>query len=97
MLMQSRVIAGRDESQISNLKSEIEVLPALPQAWPTGSVQGLRARGAFEVDIAWRDENLVEAAIRSLEGGSARLRYGSVTRDVTLSKGETHRWNGQSP
>jgi hypothetical protein len=81
--------------QISNLKFEIDLLPALPQAWPTGSVKDLRARGAFEVDVAWRGGNMVEAGIRSLEGGSARLRYGSVTRDLTFSKGETHRWNGQ--
>jgi alpha-L-fucosidase 2 len=97
MLMQSRVIAGSDESQISNFKSEIDLLPALPKAWPTGSVKGLRARGAFEVDVAWRDGIMVEAGIRSIEGGSARLRHGSVTRDTTFSKGETHRWNGQSP
>jgi alpha-L-fucosidase 2 len=95
MLMQSRLIAGRDESHISSITSEIELLPALPKAWPTGSVKGLRARGGFEVDVAWRDGNIAEAAIRSIEGGSARLRYGSVTRDITFSKGEAHRWNGR--
>jgi alpha-L-fucosidase 2 len=95
MLMQSRLRVEDPASQISNFKCEIELLPALPRAWPTGSVKGLRARGAFEVDVAWRDGNLVDAAIRSIEGGSARLRYGTMTRDITLSKGETHRWNGQ--
>jgi alpha-L-fucosidase 2 len=55
----------------------------------------LRARGNFEVDISWRDGKLVEAAIRSLNGGSAKLRYGPVTREVKPRKGETYRWNGQ--
>jgi len=95
MLMQSRLRVDDAAFQISNFKSEIELLPALPRAWPTGSVKGLRARGAFEVDVAWRDGIMVEATVRSIEGGSAQLRYGSVTRDITFSKGETHRWNGQ--
>ena len=34
---------------------EIELLPALANAWPTGRVTGLRARGGFGVDIAWQD------------------------------------------
>jgi alpha-L-fucosidase 2 len=82
MLMQSRV-------------GEIELLPALPKAWPSGSVKGLRARGGFEVDVAWRDGKLTEATLRSLNGGSTQLRYGSLTRDVNLAEGKTFQWNGQ--
>jgi enterochelin esterase-like enzyme len=58
-------------------------------------VKGLRARGGFEVDVTWKDGRLVETSIRSLNGASTQLRYGSVTRDVKLAKGETYRWNGQ--
>ena len=82
MLMQSRV-------------DEIELLPALPRAWPTGSVKGLRARGGFEVDVTWKDGTLAEADIRSLNGGSTRLRYGSSTNAVSLSPGGAFHWNGQ--
>jgi len=69
-------------------------LPALPKAWPSGSVKGLRARGGFEVDVVWKDGKLLETTVRSLNDGSTRLRYGSVTREVKLSKGKAYRWDG---
>jgi alpha-L-fucosidase 2 len=83
------------EALLQSHAGEISLLPALPPQWPDGSVQGLRARGDFEVDITWRGGKLAEAVIRSLNGGSARLRYGSLTREVKMAKGETYRWNGQ--
>jgi len=73
----------------------IDLLPALPEAWPTGSIKGLRARVGFEVDIAWRDGKLVQANLHALAGGSGRLRYGPVTRDFTLVKGGNFKWGGQ--
>jgi alpha-L-fucosidase 2 len=73
----------------------IDLLPALPKAWPTGSVKGLRARGGFVVDIQWRDGKMTEATIHSLTGGSGRLRHGSATHDLSLAKGAVYRWNGQ--
>ena len=87
--------AGIAEMLMQSRLDEIELLPALPKAWPSGSVKGLRARGGFEVDVAWKDGRLVEAYLRSLDGGSTRLRYGSLKRDVKLAKGETFRWNGR--
>lgn len=83
------------EALLQSHAGEIDLLPALPPRWPNGSVRGLRARGAFELNITWRDGKLVEAAIRSLNGGPAKLRYGSLTREVKLRKGETYQWNGQ--
>ena len=73
----------------------IDLLPALPKAWPTGSVKGLRARGGFEVDIEWRDGKLVQATIHSITGGSARLRYGANSEDLKLKKGALFTWGGK--
>jgi len=87
--------AGIAEMLVQSRVGEIELLPALPKAWPTGSVKGLRARGGFEVDVTWQDGKLVETGIRSINGGSTRLRYGSGTREAKLSKGDAYRWDGQ--
>ncbi len=94
MLIQSR-LGTVATAQDPTVKPEIELLPALPKAWPSGSVRGLRARGGFEVDVTWKDGKLAGTTVRTLLGGSAQLRYGAATRDITLSKGEVVAWNGQ--
>lgn len=62
---------------------EIELLPALPSTWRDGSVRGLRARGGFTVDLAWRDGHLHEAHIHADTKAAVRLRYRDATIDVT--------------
>jgi len=69
MLLQSHEAAGEDA-----LERVISLLPALPSEWPQGSVKGLRARGGFELDIAWKDGKLSTATLRSRLGGRCVLR-----------------------
>jgi alpha-L-fucosidase 2 len=66
--------AGIAEMLLQSHAGEISLLPALPKAWPTGSVSGLRARGGFEVDITWREGRLAQATLHSQQGGVCRVR-----------------------
>ncbi len=87
--------AGIVEMLMQSRAGEIELLPALPAVWPSGRVTGLRARGGFEVDLAWRDGKLTEATIRAVKAGSVRLRCGQTVRAVSLAAGDTFRWDGR--
>jgi alpha-L-fucosidase 2 len=82
------------EMLLQSQNQQLEFLPALPKAWPDGSVKGLRARGGFEVDIAWKEGKLAFATVRSLAGNPCHLRYGTTTRTVNLKKGQTLRLGG---
>ena len=66
--------AGVCEMLLQSHDGAVHLLPALPDAWTEGEVNGLRARGAFVVDMKWSKGELTEAAIFSRIGGKLRLR-----------------------
>ncbi len=88
MLMQS--YAGYADKKLSG---EVYLLPALPSAWPSGSVKGLRARGGFEVDIEWRGGKLKLARIKSLLGNKLKLSYADKVIEIPTKKGKTYLYN----
>jgi alpha-L-fucosidase 2 len=90
------ITAALCEILLQSHEGEINLLPALPAAWPTGSVTGLRTRGGFTVDLAWANGQLTSATLHSLNGNPCRLRYGQVTREVTIGRGETWQWDGRN-
>lgn len=69
---------------------EINLLPALPSAWPAGSFQGLRAKGNAEVDVRWEKGALVEATIRAFSEGNTIVRRGDQAVAITLSPGQVY-------
>jgi alpha-L-fucosidase 2 len=68
----------------------IDLLPALPAAWTEGSVKGLRARGGFEVDIAWARGRVTRAIVRSVAGaGGGRVRVSDHLIELKLKPGQS--------
>jgi hypothetical protein len=72
-------------SATSRAPGEIDLLPALPGAWTRGSVRGLRARGGFEVDIAWDKGAMTSATIRSTWGARSARALGDKTVSLNSS------------
>jgi alpha-L-fucosidase 2 len=65
--------AGITEMLLQSHAGLIELLPALPDAWPSGNITGIKARGNFEVAISWTKGNLTKATILSNNGGNCRV------------------------
>lgn len=84
--------AGIIEMLLQSHVGYIHLLPALPSAWRSGRITGLRARGGYEIDIAWADAKLTSARILSVNGGTTELRYGDERLPVTLGEGGVFRW-----
>jgi len=67
--------AGIAEMLIQSHAGNINLLPALPKAWPYGKVKGLKARGGYEVDIEWENNELVKAVVYSAKDGPCTITY----------------------
>ncbi|MRG44029.1 glycoside hydrolase family 95 protein [Chitinophaga sp. SYP-B3965] len=87
-------ISGMGEMMLQSHAGFIHLLPAIPGNWKDGKVTGLRARGGFEVDLEWKNGLLLAATIRSINGTSAKVRYGDKTIDLQLKPGQAKELNG---
>ena len=78
---------------------ELHLLPALPAAWSRGSVEGLKARGGFEVSLSWADGELARASILSHFGNECRVRVAGAdkVRTIEIARGETYTLDELAP
>lgn len=80
--------AGIAEMLLQSQGEFVYLLPALPDAWPEGSVRGFRARGGYIVDMDWSAGQLTGAAIKSQNGGHLKVRIGDDIREFDTVPGQ---------
>ncbi|MBW4359251.1 glycoside hydrolase family 95 protein [Flavobacterium taihuense] len=76
------------EMLVQSNENEIQLLPALPDAWDSGSVKGICARGGFEISMEWSAKMLKKVSVFSKNGGKTTLICGNKKQDITLKKGQ---------
>jgi len=76
------------EMLVQSNENEIRLLPALPDAWESGSVSGICARGGFEVSIEWNFKKIKTVLISSKNGGKTTIISGDKKQNVSLKKGQ---------
>jgi alpha-L-fucosidase 2 len=77
--------AGIAEMLLQSHAGEIELLPALPKAWASGSVKGLKARGNMTVDLSWKDGKVTSYRITSAEPREVKVRLNGEVK-TTMSE-----------
>ncbi len=81
--------AGIAEMLVQSHAGLLRILPALPQAWPSGEVRGLRARGGLTVDVEWADHCIQQVRITGVVSTTCRVKFcRPAARDVRVSDGE---------
>ncbi len=81
--------AGILEMLVQSDEDWVHLLPALPSAWPEGSLRGVRARGDIEIDLAWRTGRLTTAQIRSGAHRTVRVLYRGTSIPAKVEAGKT--------
>jgi alpha-L-fucosidase 2 len=80
--------SGMTEMVLQSRNDQILLLPALPSAWPTGRLTGLRARGAVGIDVSWTRGKLEAAVFTAAADGRHHVRYGASAIDLDMKKGQ---------
>ena len=83
--------AGITEMLLQSHMGFIQLLPALPDAWKGGAVSGICAKGNFEVDMVWENNQLKEAVVHSNAGGNCVIKYADKTLSFKTVKGRSYR------
>lgn len=83
--------SGVIEMLMQSSTNKIVLLPALPESWADGSVQGICARGGFVVDMEWKNREVVSLIVSSLKGGRTEICFNGVSKKVVFKAGEEKR------
>ncbi len=78
--------SGIAEMLVQSHDGDIYLLPALPDAWSSGKVNGLAARGGFTIDMEWKDKKVTKLVVHSAIGGNFRVRIGQQVANASLKK-----------
>jgi alpha-L-fucosidase 2 len=81
------------EMLVQSTENEIHLLPALPDAWESGSAKGICARGGFDVSMEWNNKTLKKLSILAKVSGKTMLYFGSEKKEIALKKGEVFNLN----
>src|SRR5690606_3979939 len=79
--------AGLAEMLLQSHTDNITILPALPTAWATGHVKGLRARGGYTIDIYWENSELKKLIVKADKAGECNLSYLNLDMLVPMEAG----------
>jgi alpha-L-fucosidase 2 len=80
--------AGMAEMLLQSHTGTIELLPALPSTWNSGSVTGLKARGGYEVSMVWKEGKLYKAEIKAHKAGHCKIYYIDKLLSKEMDAGE---------
>jgi alpha-L-fucosidase 2 len=78
--------SGITEMLLQSHDGAVQLLPALPDEWNNGRVTGLKARGGFTIDVAWKNKKITEVKIHSSLGNNFRIRTSSSLKGKDLKK-----------
>ena len=78
-------VSGMAEMLLQSQNNEINMLPALPDAWAAGEISGLKARGNFEVSMRWKDMKLRSASVLAVVGGKCTIRTAAPIKVAGVS------------
>ncbi|MEM9142003.1 MAG: glycoside hydrolase family 95 protein [Bacteroidota bacterium] len=87
--------AGIVEMLLQSHLGTVDLLPALPEALPDGTISGVVARGGFELSFSWKEGQLQQVQVTSKAGKKCQLRYGKRKADFNTEKGKTYVFNGK--
>jgi len=80
--------AGIAEMFMQSHQGYIHLLPALPEQWQDGRLNGLRARGGFEIDMEWKNREIIDLQVKSIAGNTLRIKYGDKYSERETEPGE---------